>query len=120
MKAAAAQCGLHAGDIEDAAPTGDSHVPDANIPRLTSETAHESTPQNSISDSNPKNNVVFKIAVFCRRIASATAGSQNWGGSDPIVEKYSHNKAKYTSLNKCLFLAQLYPDFMMEILLAGA
>ena len=39
---------------------------------------------------------------------------------DAIVEKYSHNQAKYTSLNKRLFLAQLYPDFMMEILLAGA
>ncbi len=38
---------------------------------------------------------------------------------DEIVEKYSHNKAKYTSLNKRLFLAQLYPSFMIEILLAG-
>jgi len=39
---------------------------------------------------------------------------------DEIVEGYSHNKAKYTSLKKRLFLAGLYPDFMVEILLAGA
>ena len=39
---------------------------------------------------------------------------------DEIVEKYSHNKAKYTSLNKRLFLAQLYPSFMIEMLLAGS
>ena len=38
---------------------------------------------------------------------------------DEIVERYSHNKAKYTSLKKRLFLASLYPDFMVEILLAG-
>jgi len=37
---------------------------------------------------------------------------------DAVVEKYSHNQAKYTSLKKRLFLAQLYPNFMMEILLA--
>jgi predicted transposase YbfD/YdcC len=37
---------------------------------------------------------------------------------DEVVEKYSHNQAKYTSLKKRLFLAQLYPAFMMEILLA--
>jgi predicted transposase YbfD/YdcC len=39
---------------------------------------------------------------------------------DEIVEKYSHNKAKYTSLNKRLFIAQLVPVFMVEVLLAGA
>jgi len=39
---------------------------------------------------------------------------------DEVVEKYSHNQAKYTSLKKRLFLAQLYPSFMMEILLASA
>jgi predicted transposase YbfD/YdcC len=39
---------------------------------------------------------------------------------DEIVEKYSHNKAKYTSLSKRLFLAGLYPSFMTEILLADA
>ena len=39
---------------------------------------------------------------------------------DEVVERYSHNKAKYTSLKKRLFLAGLYPDFMVEILLAGA
>lgn len=39
---------------------------------------------------------------------------------DEIVEKYSHNQAKYTSLKKRLFLANLYPDFMMDILLANA
>jgi len=39
---------------------------------------------------------------------------------DEIVEKYSHNKAKYTSLKKRLFLANLYPSFMMEILLSAA
>ena len=39
---------------------------------------------------------------------------------DEIVERYSHNKAKYTSLKKRLFLASLYPDFMVEILLASA
>ena len=38
---------------------------------------------------------------------------------DEVVEKYSHNQAKYTSLKKRLFLAQLYPAFMMEILLAN-
>jgi len=38
---------------------------------------------------------------------------------DEVVEKYSHNQAKYTSLKKRLFLAQLYPTFMMEILLAN-
>ena len=37
---------------------------------------------------------------------------------DEIVEKYSHKQAKYTSLSRRLFLAQLYPSFMMEILLA--
>lgn len=37
---------------------------------------------------------------------------------DEVVEKYSHNRAKYTSLKKRLFLANLYPSFMMEILLA--
>ena len=39
---------------------------------------------------------------------------------DEVVERYSHNKAKYTSLKKRLFLAGLYPDFMVEILLTGA
>jgi predicted transposase YbfD/YdcC len=39
---------------------------------------------------------------------------------DEVVERYSHNKAKYTSLKKRLFLAGLYPDFMVEILLASA
>ena len=39
---------------------------------------------------------------------------------DEVVEKYSHNQAKYTSLKKRLFLAQLYPSFMMEILLTSA
>lgn len=39
---------------------------------------------------------------------------------DEIVEKYSHNQAKYTSMKKRLFLAGLYPDFMVEILLAGS
>jgi len=39
---------------------------------------------------------------------------------DEVVERYSHNQAKYTSLKKRLFLAQLYPSFMMEILLADA
>jgi predicted transposase YbfD/YdcC len=39
---------------------------------------------------------------------------------DEVVEKYSHNQARYTSLKKRLFLAQLYPSFMMEILLANA
>ena len=39
---------------------------------------------------------------------------------DEIVEKYSHNQAKYTSLSKRLFLASLYPAFMLDILLAGA
>jgi hypothetical protein len=39
---------------------------------------------------------------------------------DEVVERYSHNKAKYTSLKKRLFLAGLYPDFMVEILLADA
>ena len=39
---------------------------------------------------------------------------------DEVVEKYSHNQAKYTSLKKRLFLAQMYPAFMMEILLAHA
>ena len=38
---------------------------------------------------------------------------------DEIVEKYSHGQAKYTSMKKRLFLANLYPDFMMEILLTG-
>lgn len=38
---------------------------------------------------------------------------------DEIVERYSHNKAKYTSMKKRLFLAGLYPEFMLEILLAG-
>jgi len=39
---------------------------------------------------------------------------------DEIVEKYSHNQAKYTSLKKRLFLAELYPSFMLEILLTDA
>jgi predicted transposase YbfD/YdcC len=39
---------------------------------------------------------------------------------DEVVERYSHDKAKYTSLKKRLFLAGLYPDFMVEILLASA
>jgi len=39
---------------------------------------------------------------------------------DEVVEKYSHNQAKYTSLKKRLFLANLYPSFMMEILLTDA
>jgi len=39
---------------------------------------------------------------------------------DEIVEKYSHNQAKYTSLKKRLFLAHLYPVFMMEILLSAS
>lgn len=38
---------------------------------------------------------------------------------DEIVERYSHNKAKYTSMKKRLFLAALYPEFMLSILLAG-
>ncbi len=38
---------------------------------------------------------------------------------DEIVEKYSHNKAKYTSLNKRLFLANIRPSFMVEILLGA-
>ncbi len=39
---------------------------------------------------------------------------------DSIVEKYSRKQAKYTSMNYRLFLASLYPDFMLHILLAGA
>ncbi len=38
---------------------------------------------------------------------------------DEIVEKYSHNMAKYTTLKKRLFLANLYPTFMVEILLGA-
>lgn len=38
---------------------------------------------------------------------------------DDIVEKYSHNKAKWTSLKKRLFAAKLYPEYMMYILLSG-
>ena len=38
---------------------------------------------------------------------------------DEIVERYSHNKAKYTSIKKRLFLANLHPSFMMEILLSA-
>ena len=37
---------------------------------------------------------------------------------DEVVEKYSHKQAKYTSLRQRLFLANLYPNFMTEILLA--
>ncbi len=39
---------------------------------------------------------------------------------DSIVEKYSRKQAKYTSLKYRLFLASLYPDFMLHVLLAGA
>ena len=38
---------------------------------------------------------------------------------DDIVEKYSHNKAKWTSLKKRLYAASLYPEYMMQILLIG-
>ncbi len=39
---------------------------------------------------------------------------------DSIVEKYSRKQAKYTSMKYRLFLASLYPNFMLQILLAGA
>ncbi len=39
---------------------------------------------------------------------------------DRIVEKYSRKQAKYTSMKYRLFLASVHPDFMLQILLAGA
>ena len=40
--------------------------------------------------------------------------------SDEIVEKNSHTQAKHTSPSKRFFLANLYPEFMIDILLACA
>ena len=40
--------------------------------------------------------------------------------SDKIVEKYARKKAKYTSMKFRLWLAALYPEFMLQVLLAGA
>jgi predicted transposase YbfD/YdcC len=60
--------------------------------------------------------IIAENLTVARKLALALAKSV----PDEIVEKYSHNKAKYTSIKKRLFLANLYPSFMMEILLAGA
>lgn len=40
--------------------------------------------------------------------------------SDGIVEKYARKQAKYTSMKLRLWLASLYPEFMLQVLLAGA
>lgn len=63
-----------------------------------------------------RDHIIAENLTVARKLALALAKRV----PDSIVEKYSHNKAKYTSLKKRLFLAQLYPSFMMEILLSAA
>jgi predicted transposase YbfD/YdcC len=63
-----------------------------------------------------RDEITVQNLAVARKLALALAKK----APDEIVEKYSHNQAKYTSLKKRLFLAQLYPSFMMEILLANA
>ena len=63
-----------------------------------------------------RDRIVARNLSLARKLALALAKRV----PDKVVERYSHNQAKYTSLKKRLFLAGLYPDFMIEILLAGA
>jgi len=63
-----------------------------------------------------RDEITAQNLTVARKLAQALAKRV----PDEIVEKYSHNKAKHTSLKKRLFLANLYPSFMMEILLTAA
>ena len=63
-----------------------------------------------------RDEVTAQNLTIARKLAQALAKRV----PDEVVERYSHNKAKYTSLKKRLFLANLHPSFMMEILLSAA
>jgi predicted transposase YbfD/YdcC len=66
-------------------------------------------------DCRTRDHIAAENLTVARKLALALAKRV----PDEIVEKYSHNKAKYTSLKKRLFLANLYPSFMVEILLGA-